>query len=1330
MPHNFAVTLTDKQYQTLKSDPNFTHWDADSLFEFDDIGKRVLVHGVYRALRLSSTRRKLRDNLGMYDPEEAIENFATDAYKQKVAQDRDNARDLLRNVAPTGGQSVPPPNIAPDKDALGASGDLLAGGGGMVLGYEHRDQPSKDLARDLIKSGKVSHVFVEEFPIELQDDINTYLESPSGEMSPELEKHLKDIKSHFNVDFEPMLIAARENAVKIHGIDSVEADPGVDSRDPRYHERRVAMMNAVAKRVFDQVRQEYPNDSFMAMTGGMHVNTVEGGIPGLAQIMGVPGVSYDGGKLIYKPEDTSKRGMSSALEQEFVDDCLVKAKDDYAKALTEFKKTTAYTSADPQPRVDDKLTAVEVTVVAQRLASHFTQATRLNGSGDIPGLLTDVAYTNAFNAVFHATFLRNHRKEELKKAAKSGDLNKLKQALDADPYLLHMECDYDQRANLLHVAAMNGHGNLVDELLTRGLSPNSKTAQGQTPLHLILSKDIPSEKMDAMSSTISKLLARGADHNLQNPEGKSGVELAKSGPSGDGRLVTPFVTVNAANLTDLFVARFVDKTFQTYKQAREQGEAQLDDAEVRRAAAQLATQLAQGSLASAETVAAALRTDPIASEIMRLVNLTKARNGRLAQLSTAIEDNDTDALGELLTADPLLKNTEIDGKMPLALAAVKGSFDVVTSLINDHGVDVNQVNSKGRSALLEVASQEVSKTNKDKQQEITSICVELIGIHKADINSTNGGGQTALHQAGFRNNSELVGVLADLGADASIKDYRGWTALDMTIASTNKEAEAMFYETNLSDRDPPLVDELDETGDVLSSTVDILCQATLCNDPSQEAEVRKRYETLYADESMRPMLDLAAAAACNPRDPPKGGLRIFFNNSKTVGQLYGQSIGPSGAYDEKVNTLLVPMQKHNEKDPIGTLAHELTHLAAHLVTNDEATMPFESEKEKQDYLTAIEEDVKKLHLLNPQSPQEQFILDRFSGRMGTYADRGGDKQLLQEYLVGVPQLAAVYGMDYVEKHVPNLAKFYKKFSARCTEVLKEDERFSEGRRRISSGANEAMVDRLDRSDAKPPSKDMREKLKYEQYIKPDSGFLSGKGNSDEEKIQGLLDKVRTDFITKHGSQKDLGGRSVVYKASDYELTQEQQQALDAKLEKVKQALVAQIAKGSLPPKVNGDSVRELIESLSDTCHSTSLKELGDALENQTLNWVKNEKIGYVDHLIAEGRSMEQSELAEAIVYRAQAEAHGDGERLLPTTTVNQKKQNELIQQLTNTFRKPEHSSKLKDPSKLVNTMSKTLALDSNKSIYLKPNATEHISIDKKRAKRTWLAQLKTMPDPT
>jgi hypothetical protein len=78
-----------------------------------------------------------------------------------------------------------------------------------------------------------------------------------------------------------------------------------------------------------------------------HVNTVGAGIPGLTQFMGVQGFSFDSkaGELVQLPEDASKRGMSSALEQEFVEACLGKASGDYNTASEQFKTSPDYQNA-------------------------------------------------------------------------------------------------------------------------------------------------------------------------------------------------------------------------------------------------------------------------------------------------------------------------------------------------------------------------------------------------------------------------------------------------------------------------------------------------------------------------------------------------------------------------------------------------------------------------------------------------------------------------------------------------------------------------------------------------------------------------------------------------------------------------------------------------------------------------------------------------------------------------------------------------------------------------------------------------------------------------
>ena len=681
MAHNFEIPRSKSEYSTLKSHQTFATWKSDPLLTFDDGGSRVLFSGAYRDWGTGAERRTLRDLLGLRDPEEAIENYATPAYKAKVTKDRDDARNLVRNVAPSGGAPLPPPDIEPDKDALDAGGEMLAKNGGMVLGYDHKDQPSKDLIRDLVKQGQVKHVFVEEFPIELQADIDKYLSSPAAEMTPELAKHIADKKAYYNVDFEPLLIAAREKGVKVHGIDSVEADPGVDVGDPRYHERRVVMMNAVAKRVFDKVRQDHPGEPFAAMTGHMHVNTVEGGIPGLSQIMGVPGVTYDktAGKLAHRPEDTSKRGMSSPLEQEFVDACLKKAAVDYKAAYERFLKSKEYTAADPKPSTTDKLDKVQVTVVAQKLAKQFVGEGRLTAKGNIAGLLKDRAVSNAFGPIFQATFTRSQRQTDLKKAIDDGNLDNLKSVLDADPYLLEYEYDPTDETNILHAATKKGHGALVQELLERGMDPNVTDHHGQSALHMALSKEPARDKKGQTVAIVKSLLANGANAKLKDPNGKSGIELAKSGPAADGEILQEFTMAGETNFVDLFIARFVEDAKRLYKPIWKAGMAQLDDAEVRKSAAAVAAQLGGDDLmttvlTSPEDVADAMQRPEVAKEINRLIDVTSKRNAERNKVKDCIDKNDVAGLNQLLTADPLLGSTEIEEKLPLAIAVLQGKI--------------------------------------------------------------------------------------------------------------------------------------------------------------------------------------------------------------------------------------------------------------------------------------------------------------------------------------------------------------------------------------------------------------------------------------------------------------------------------------------------------------------------------------------------------------------------------------------------------------------------------------------------------------------------------
>ena len=59
------------------------------------------------------------------------------------------------------------------------------------------------------------------------------------------------------------------------------------------------------------------------------------------------------------------------------------------------------------------------------------------------------------------------------------------------------------------------------------------------------------------------------------------------------------------------------------------------------------------------------------------------------------------------------------------------------------------------------------------------------------------------------------------------------------------------------------------------SSIDILCEATLCENPDDVARVRKAYEEAFANPEMRPLLELVALDAASERTPPDSGSRMF-----------------------------------------------------------------------------------------------------------------------------------------------------------------------------------------------------------------------------------------------------------------------------------------------------------------------------------------------------------------------------------------------------------------------------------------------------------------------
>ena len=92
----------------------------------------------------------------------------------------------------------------------------------------------------------VGMLFIEEFRIDSQQELDDFLNGPlEAPMGPKLKQRIAELKSNYNVDWEPILFKAKQKKVKLFGIDTNEAEPGVESNDPRYGERRVAVMNTI-----------------------------------------------------------------------------------------------------------------------------------------------------------------------------------------------------------------------------------------------------------------------------------------------------------------------------------------------------------------------------------------------------------------------------------------------------------------------------------------------------------------------------------------------------------------------------------------------------------------------------------------------------------------------------------------------------------------------------------------------------------------------------------------------------------------------------------------------------------------------------------------------------------------------------------------------------------------------------------------------------------------------------------------------------------------------------------------------------------------------------
>lgn len=1285
---------------------NVTGKDADAVqaalldpqLAFD--GDDLLVGYTYR--QLVNAHPGVRTQIGVRSLTDAMAH-ATDLYKREVNDAMDKARKDCRAFSAA---IVDPeePEFDPDAGSAQASRAILKKAPGIGISRDHKDADSMKGMMEMVtdNSSDIKLLFLEEFRAEDQDAMDAYLSSPPEEpMPPALAKRIADLNKQFNVDWEPILAKARAKKMKVFGIDSAICEPGVETSDPNYGERRVAVMNTFAADIMKKAMKDNPGEKFMTVCGSAHMTTHPGGIPGLPQMMGIPAVTVGtGGKLSIVRDDEGQRGMPAELELAFVDAAMTAAGQQFA-AMPDKSST----------KIDDRDLRTDVL----KLARTFIAADRLKAPGDVAGLLGDAETKKLIAACLQRTKTRPDRLTKIKTAIDGEDMKTLSALIAEDPNIVRLVDKENGNLTLLHKALAGNKPKSAELLLEKGSDPNAPDASGNRPAHAA-AQSLTDPK--SASRLLIDLSDRGADMTLRGPDGKTPVDLAFQ--RSDTEVAGTLIEEGHGKIEELYVRAFVARARAAYSDRDPTKHDDFDKGELDKLARdRFAKMSAVTSLAKPSDIVAVMNVDDESdTAIEKLIERTKARRARKAEMSTAIKSDDDATVLRILNDDPLFKTLELDqARTVLTTAALKGSDALVGKLV-DAGVDPNQVNSRGRTTLHELAGYEAPKSDKATHGRLAGTAVALVG-KGADANAVNGAGQTALHLAGFRNNADMIKTLP--GADPSIRDRRGWTAMDMTLASTCVEAEQAFYDKKLATPKPP-------TTDGKHSSVDILCGATHCNAPStDDLNVRKMFEALYAVPELRPIVDLAAASACNDRKPPKGGLRIFANDSNNVGPLFGKSMGPSGAYDEKANTLLVCTKSDKlEGDPKGTLAHELTHMTAHLVSDDERTLPFTDDGEKAAYLKAIEDDLRKLESLNEKDPAQAFVKERISGRMNDYNTKkmgetdfsGADLRLLQEHIVSVPQLIASYGADYVREHVPNMFKFFTDFAAKAKTTLENDPRFAKGRTMIDPGKNAKLVQRLTAENAGP-------KAPQKTFLKPDNACFTP---------DAIIDKLRADVTARTGKASTTpgSGPTVLSGPGDFKLDAQEQKKLEAKLDVLHKALKRTMSPDRMARDISADQLPSLIESLSaEIVSGKGDRDLAKAGLLLSDTWNRKQKVERVKDRIAVGNSVNARDLAEASVLEAELKARGgssnDDEWVAAALDTSDKKHLAAVDALATELQKSENKPLLEgDPAKLLRVL--PLAVQDPKAIRVKPKRfggpSKHVSIDVDSAKRKWVEALR------
>ena len=346
-----------------------------------------------------------------------------------------------------------------------------------------------------------------------------------------------------------------------------------------------------------------------------------------------------------------------------------------------------------------------------------------------------------FGSFFRKSWSPQQKSEKLCAAIQSGDLEKAKSAIEIGA---NVDAPGEYGAPPIHMAAIRGHGSIVELLHSHGANLNAYNKEGDTPLHL--------KPQAGKLNAVDALLKAGADPNLLDSDGGTPLHRAVK-------------RCNAAHTKVLL-------------------EDSRTDPNIRDKADRTPLNYALDLIGSDREAILNLLTG-------KGIDLNNKNNDGDTLLHWAIKENRRGTLARLIEKGADLNTTNKDGDTPLHLTIKKGCTNIFKELL-DSGADKNMADKTGVSPLriaVDIGNDEVVKhllkakatfKRADKGKEsllYVAVAKGHIGIAKrllkagAKFDKSDKSKESFLYLAAQSGDTELIKCLvhADAEFDASDK---------------------------------------------------------------------------------------------------------------------------------------------------------------------------------------------------------------------------------------------------------------------------------------------------------------------------------------------------------------------------------------------------------------------------------------------------------------------------------------------------------------------------------------------------------------------------------